>query len=370
MKIADIIKYEGDNDVLVWKHPSEDFNTMTQLIVHSSQEAMFFRDGRALDVFGPGRYTLHTQNLPYLSKLINIPTDGKSPFHCEVYFVNKTIPLDIKWGTSSQVVVQDPKFNILIHAGVNGGMGIQIENSRMFLEKIVGTMNPFSKESFITYFREMIATRVKTYLTKIMSSVSFVTVNTRLDDMSKAMFDMLSTELAEFGVKLVKFFVSSIKLDKDDYERIQSALADAGAVGIAATAEKGKMETLGYNWADQEMAQILKIYAGNEGNQNNAGGMMAQMPLAFAFGEMMKDSATPLMRSAFSAKSSASDIVHSDDGNFIFCSNCGKKLESDANFCSKCGKSVKSSEYFCKNCGRKLNKDDIFCPICGIKKEV
>ena len=60
-RIADIIKYEGDNSTFIWKHPIEDFNYGSQLIVHESQEAIFFRDGHALDLFGPGRYTLETQ---------------------------------------------------------------------------------------------------------------------------------------------------------------------------------------------------------------------------------------------------------------------------------------------------------------------
>lgn len=89
-KIAAVIKYEGDNSTFVWKHPCEDFNTSTQLIVHESQEAVFFLNGQALDLFGPGRHTLETQNIPLLRHLINIPTDGETAFHCEVYFINKT----------------------------------------------------------------------------------------------------------------------------------------------------------------------------------------------------------------------------------------------------------------------------------------
>ena len=66
MKIFDVIKYEGDNSTFVWKHPCEDFNCLSQLIVHENQEAVFFMNGQALDLFGPGRYTLkntkHTNN--------------------------------------------------------------------------------------------------------------------------------------------------------------------------------------------------------------------------------------------------------------------------------------------------------------------
>lgn len=364
MKIVDIIKYEGDNNTFVWKHPDEDFNTLSQLIVHESQEAILFRDGQALDLFGPGRHTLHTQNIPLLRKIVNIPTDGESPFHCEVYFINKTMPLDMKWGTRSQVVVQDPKFNILLHAGANGGMGVQIDNARSFLTKFVGTTQSFDKDALIDYFREMIVTHVKTYLTNVMSQVSFVTVNAKLDEMSAAMHTALAEEVKKFGVKLIKFFVSSIQLDKDDYEKIQIALANAGAMGITATAEKNRMDTLGYTWADQEMSEILKTYAANEGAAGNIGGMVAQMPMAMAFGQMIHDNT----QTDFS---NPTKVFSSDDAKETtakFCSNCGKQLDPDAKFCSGCGKAL-GAENTCSKCGRVLKDDENFCPNCGTKKE-
>ena len=86
--ITSVIKYEGDNSTFIWKHPCEDFNTSSQLIVHESQEAIFFLNGQALDLFGPGRHTLETENIPILRHLINIPTGGESAFHCEIYFIN------------------------------------------------------------------------------------------------------------------------------------------------------------------------------------------------------------------------------------------------------------------------------------------
>ena len=87
MAIAEIIKYEGDNSTFIWKHPCEDFNTTSQLIVHESQEAIFFMNGQALDLFGPGRHTLETENIPLLRKFTNIPTGGKSPFATHEFFM-------------------------------------------------------------------------------------------------------------------------------------------------------------------------------------------------------------------------------------------------------------------------------------------
>ena len=93
MALIDRIKTppEWTPDVLVWKWPSDQLTLGAQLIVNESQEAIFFKGGKALDLFGPGTHTLSSGNIPLLQKLINLPFGGQTPFSAEVYFVNKCI---------------------------------------------------------------------------------------------------------------------------------------------------------------------------------------------------------------------------------------------------------------------------------------
>lgn len=130
MAIANILKYEGDNSTFIWKHPCEDFNSLTQLIVHESQEAVFMMNGQALDLFGAGRYTLEIQNIPLIGKALNRLTGDKSPFHCEVYFINKTEKMSIKWGTDSKVQFMEPTYGFPISIGANGQMTLRASDSR------------------------------------------------------------------------------------------------------------------------------------------------------------------------------------------------------------------------------------------------
>lgn len=139
MKIAEVIKYEGDNSTFIWKHPSEDFNTKSQLIVHESQEAIFFMNGQLLDSFGPGRHTLDTQNIPLIGKFYNKVFDDESPFHCEVYFINHTEQMAIKWGTDSKVEYVEPTYNFPIQIGASGEMNLRVIDAKKLLVKIVGT---------------------------------------------------------------------------------------------------------------------------------------------------------------------------------------------------------------------------------------
>ena len=226
MKIADIIKYEGDNITFIWKHPSEDFNSLTQLIVHESQEAIFMMNGRALDLFGAGRYTLETQNIPLIGKAMTIPTDGKTPFHCEVYFINKTEQMAIKWGTDSKVQFMEPTYNFPISIGASGEMALRVDDSRKLLIKLVGTENYLGQQGLMTYFRAILMTKVKSYLAQVIreKKISIFEIDERLDEISQALHKMLQPDFLEYGVALERFFLTVIvKPDGDaSYEKFKS----------------------------------------------------------------------------------------------------------------------------------------------------
>ena len=169
-ELVSVIKYEGGNDTFVWKHPIEDFKYGSQLIVHESQEAVFFKDGQALDLFGPGRYTLETQQFPLMEKVYKLPS-GEGTFHSEVYFINKTTQMAIKWGTPEKVRFIDPKTGVPLQLGASGEMNIQVANSRKLLVKLVGTTKGIAwdegaglTKSLQASFRPLIASTVKVSL--------------------------------------------------------------------------------------------------------------------------------------------------------------------------------------------------------------
>ena len=161
MAIVDVVKYNGGPDVLAWKYPSEELGTWTQLIVNESQEAILFKGGKALDVFESGRHTLSTANIPVLNKIVNLPFGGRSPFTAEVWYINKLFSLDIKWGTATPIQIQDPKYGVFVPIRSNGMFGVQIEDSKKFLVKLVGTMGSFDKNTLVKYFRGLYITKAK-----------------------------------------------------------------------------------------------------------------------------------------------------------------------------------------------------------------
>jgi hypothetical protein len=224
-QIADIIKYEGDNSTFIWKHPCEDFNSLTQLIVHESQEAIFFMNGQALDLFGAGRYTLETQNIPKIGKVLNRTTGDQTPFHCEVYFINKTEQMSIKWGTDSKVTYVDPTYGFPIAIGASGEMSLRVEDSRKLLLKLVGTEDFLGQQKLVLFFRAFLMTRVKTYMAQYMknNAVSIFEIDEHLTAFSEALHTQLTPDFSDYGVSLEHFFVTQIvKPDGDrQYEKFK-----------------------------------------------------------------------------------------------------------------------------------------------------
>lgn len=225
-KIADIIKYEGDNTTFIWKHPCEDFNALTQLIVHESQEAIFMMNGQALDLFGPGRYTLETQNIPLIGKALNIPTGGQTPFHCEVYFINKTEQMAIKWGTDSKVQFMEPTFNFPLAIGASGEMSLRVNDSRKLLIKLVGTEDFLGQAGLTRYFRAFLMTRVKSYIAQVIrqQKINIFEIDAHLNELSAALMELLRPDFDDYGIVLERFFLTTVvKPDGEPtYEKFKS----------------------------------------------------------------------------------------------------------------------------------------------------
>ena len=385
-QIADIIKYEGDNSTFIWKHPSEDFNTFTQLIVHESQEAIFMMNGQALDLFGAGRYTLETQNVPKLGKILNRATGDKTPFHCEVYFINKTEQMAIKWGTDSKVQFIEPTYGFPISIGASGEMALRADDSRKLLLKLVGTENDLSQAKLVHYFRAFLMTKVKSYLAQTIKTqkINIFEIDEKLQEISTKLLELLVPDFEDYGVALERFFVTTIvKPDGDlQYEKFKSLhfrqyadIAEAklrqqvGIIDEQTRAQQTIIESQamatkraqeGYTYQQERGFDVAQDIANNEasGQFTNMGvgiGMMTGV------GGAMAGVVGGAMNNAFNGVGNGSATTQ------IKCAKCGVALPSNAKFCLECGEKVIALDsVVCPNCGKTVVKGK-FCPECGYK---
>lgn len=392
-RLFDIIKYEGDNSTFIWKHPCEDFNILSQLIVHENQEAVFYMNGQALDLFGPGRYTLKTQNIPLIGKMLNLATGGLSPFHCEVYFINKTEQMSIKWGTDSRVQFVEPTYNFPLSVGASGEMNLRAVDSKKLLVKLVGTEAGLGQQQLVSYFRAFLNTRVKSYIAQIMKSqsINIFEVDEKLSQFSDAIRELLVSDFADYGISLEKFFVTRVmKPDGEaQYEKFKElhfrqyadiaeaklrqqteiihAETEAQKTIIDSRAQATKRSQEGYTYQQERGFDVAEKVAQNEavGEFTNMGvgfGTMAGVGGAVGgmVGGMMNDAMASATHPATAAPISSVDA---------FCENCGAKLIPGSAFCDECGTPVCAGNGTCKNCGYAFERPSKFCPKCGTKRE-
>lgn len=227
MALIDVVKCTMGQKQLVSKFPSEDLRLGTQLVVYPGQVAFFVKGGQVFDCFESGTYTLSTSNIPLLNKLINIPFGGQSPFQAEVWFINKVVLLDSKWGTATPLQIEDPKYEVIVPVRAYGQYGFKINEARLFLESVVGNAASFSVNTLEKYFKG----RIMSQLTNIISdklvrdNISVLNINSHLDNISLFCLDKLNPFFAKYGLTLQEFDVMAISVKEDDpsFQKLKEA---------------------------------------------------------------------------------------------------------------------------------------------------
>lgn len=387
MAIAEVIKFEGSQDALVWKFPIEDFNATSQLIVDETHEALLVVNGNAADLFTAGRRTLSVPNIPIARTLIEIPTGGNSPFPCKVFFINKVHQMDLLWGTQGPITLEDPLYDIFMHVMANGSMSISVSDSRKFMLKLVGFRDEFDPEDLIAKFRGIISTHVKDCISKIMINgmLSYFMMNVHLFELSSVIKERLDAIFEEYGICIQYFNIETIEVPEADYKKVSEAKERRTSRLIE-----------GYTWQEERQMMIAEKFASNEGMIGNVGGVVG----GFMAGGMMGNSIIDIAKNALSPENipterspkdamgtkshigtstmnlnvqnffnQQEEIKEKQDNNVSQCANCGEELPEGSKFCLNCGEKVEKVDnnmVCCPECGKLVLKGK-FCLECGHK---
>ena len=218
MALIDVVKCEVNDKEFVYKFPSDDLRIGTQLVVYPTQTAFFVKGGKVLDEFQAGTYTIKSENIPLLNKLINIPFGSKSPFKAEVWFINQIPKLDIKWGTPTPIQLEDPRYNVIVPVRAFGQYGIKIKEPRLFLETLIGNMTSFSSDKIELYFKGKVLSQLSVLISQkiAQNNVSVLDINAHLIDMSEYCNMQLNTPFNKYGIDIIEFSFISINVPQDD----------------------------------------------------------------------------------------------------------------------------------------------------------
>jgi len=244
-----------------------------QLTVRESQNAIFFRDGKALDIFGPGRHVLQTQNIPILTKLVTRLGYGTdSPFRAEVYFLNMKLFPNLKWGTSEPILFKDAELH-MIRLRSFGIFSIQIADPSLFLNKVVGTQGIYADTEIEDYLKNIIITRLTDVFGEQVKSVFDLPKD--FNELSLVIRSNIKNDFDGLGIKIHDFLINSISVPPEVQE-----LIDARS-GMAAV---GDMD----QFLKYKAALAMESAAENQSGVASAGvGMGAGMGMGFMLPQML-----------------------------------------------------------------------------------
>jgi membrane protease subunit (stomatin/prohibitin family) len=302
----------------------------SQLIVEESQQAIFLRDGKALDTFGPGRHTLATQNLPLLTTLISLPFGGTSPFQAAVIFVNTKTFLDLKWGTKEPVVYRDREL-AMVRLRAFGKFAVRITEPQLFANTLVGSMGLYTTDGMESYFKDVIVARLTDLLGETLQTI--FDLPRLYDELATALRSRVAEDFARFGIDLVDLFLGAITPP----EEVQKVIDDRS--GMAAAGDLNA-------YMKFKAAQAVGDLATTSGDGSTVGAGLGA-GLGAGFGMMIPG----MMREAMGAPAPApagaplppvapAQAAPAGAAGPQFCAQCGARLPPAARFCPSCGAQV------------------------------
>ncbi|MCK5786939.1 MAG: SPFH domain-containing protein [Candidatus Sabulitectum sp.] len=353
---------------------SGEFRLGSQCVVRESQEAVFYRDGKAMDVLGPGRHTLTTQNIPLLAGLVDMAFSGEgTPFKAEVYYVSKKTFTDLKWGTKEPIIFRDSELS-MVRLRAFGNFSLKISDSMLFVNKMVGTEGKYSTGDIEGFLKNIIISRLADLLGETMSTIFDLAAKyDELGTLAKARF---TDDFSKYGIQMVDFYISAITPPEEVQKRIDER-SGMGALGDMNEYMRFKTATA--------MGDAAKAGAG--GAAGAGVGMGAGLGMGMVMANQMGQAMSPpagggAAQPAVPAVAAVAMVTCPSCGKSVpdgkFCPECGKTL---AESCPACGKPIPIGSKFCPECGEKLGGGitcecgaDIpagskFCPDCGKKVE-
>jgi membrane protease subunit (stomatin/prohibitin family) len=346
--IIDLIEFPDESgQEMVHRVPeygSGEFVLGSQLVVRESQNAIFFRDGKALDVFTAGRHTLSTMNIPILSGLFGIPFGGKSPFRAEVYFVSMREFIDMKWGTPQPILFRDTDLG-MVRLRAFGTYSMQIADPQLFVNKIVGQQGVYDTGQIQDYLRNSIVQNLTTILGQMMQSI--LDLPAQYNNIASATRASVLQEFTTLGLQLRGFNLTAVTPP----EEVQKYIDQRSSMGAI-----GNMN----QYMQFQTAQALRDAANNPGGAGDAQGAGLGAGMGMGMGMAMMDQMRQAMQGGQGQPvpqqggPAPQQGYAPQQGGQMPQQGQGAAPASGPKFCPECGQPVTPGSKFCGNCGHRL----------------
>lgn len=335
-----------------------------QLVVQESQWAVFFRDGKALDVFGPGRHTLTTMNIPILSKLINMPFGGTSPFRADVYYINRKVFTDMKWGTKEPVLFRDSEF-AMVRLRAFGKFATKVVEPQLFINTFVGSKGVQSADDVETYVKDIIVARLQDVLGENLKTV--LDLARMYDELAEGLKARTREDFAKYGLELVDLFIGAITPPEEVQKVIdeRSGMAAVGNMGAYMQFKAAKsMEEAAKNPSGGAAAAGMGLGVG-AGMGMMVPGMLAQSMTQAGAAAAGAGAAAGAATGAGAAQVACPGCNAPNAPGAKFCQACGKPMAPPQVACPACNAMNPQGAKFCMGCGKPMAAGPAKCPKCN-----
>ncbi len=337
-QLLSVIEWKDESkDVIVYRYPltsrDEIMNSST-LVVRESQCAVFMHKGEVADVFGPGTYKLTTENIPFLTKLLSLPTGFDSRIKAEVYFVNTKQFIGQKWGTQNPIMMRDADFGSIRLRGF-GTFSFKVDDPKVFMKECFGTNSVYRTEDVAVQVKSMLIENITDAIAE--SKTSALDLASNYKEISKKIIEITKPEFLKLGLKLCKVTVENLSLP----EEVEKTLDERSKLGILGD----KMGT----YTQYQSAQAIRDAAKNP-NGSGLAGLGVGVGAGVGLGRVFNESVT--------------SVKDKEPTNKVPCVKCGAMISSRVKFCPECGASQKPT---CPKCGEEVGKNAKFCANCGAK---
>lgn len=359
-----VIEWKDDSkDTVVYRFPVADRYAImngSTLVVRESQVAMFVYKGKIADVFEPGTYKLATENIPFLSKILALPTAFELPVQAEVYYVNTKQFTGQKWGTQNPIAMRDKDFGMVRLRGY-GIYSFRVVDAKKFMKEMFGTNNLYTTSDVAEQVRPMVIQSITDTIAE--SKISLLDLAANYKEFGEAVTKTSESEFSPYGLKLEKLVVENLSLP----EEVEKALDERSKLGIM----EDKMGT----YTQYQAATALRDAANNP-NGNNLAGLGVGLGVAGTMGQVFgnaihtenkpKTKTKQCIKCGAEISDKAKHCSECGASQLPECPKCHEPVNPKAKFCANCGEKLENKK-ICKSCGEELKANAKFCPNCGEK---